>query len=154
MYVQPKFISVNVLNIQITTSKNIPSHRREVFVSGDGNYFYRDVARWKDELNDENARKSLSQIIACLRKSQDFCAATFLLELIGGEEADYWKSSRNCGHIFACASLLKRPIGTCTSSESKKGFSFGAIINAVSFSSTTAKRQCMCLITSMHRDNI
>ena len=89
MCVQPKFIHVNVLNIQITTSKNIPPHRREVFVGGDGNYFYRDVARWKDELNDENTRKSLSQMITCLRKSQDFCAATFLLELIGGEEADY-----------------------------------------------------------------
>ena len=89
MHVQPKFIPVNVLNIQITTSKNIPPHRREVSVSGDGNYFYRDVACWKDELNDENARKSLRQIIACLRKSQDFCTATFLLELIGGEEADY-----------------------------------------------------------------
>ena len=121
MYVQPKFIPVNILNIQITTSKNIPPHRREVFVSGDGNYFYRDLARWKDKLNDENTRKSLSQIIACLRKSQDFFAATFLLELIGGEEADYWKSSRNCGHILACASLLKRPICTYASLESKKG---------------------------------
>ena len=56
MYVQPKFIPVNVLNIQITTSKNIPPHRREVFVSGDGNYFYRDLARWKDKLNDKNTR--------------------------------------------------------------------------------------------------
>ena len=45
MYVQPKFIPVNVLSIQITTS--IPPHRREIFVNGDGNYFYRDVARWK-----------------------------------------------------------------------------------------------------------
>ena len=52
MYVQPKFIPVNVLNIQITTSKNIPPHRREVFVSGHGNCFYRAVARWKDEIKD------------------------------------------------------------------------------------------------------
>ena len=37
MYVQPKFIPVNILNIQITTSKNIPPHRREVFVGGDDN---------------------------------------------------------------------------------------------------------------------
>ena len=33
-----------------------------------------------------------------------FCAATFLLELLGGEEADYRKSSWNCGHTFTCAS--------------------------------------------------
>ena len=44
---------MNALNIQITTSENIPSHRREVFVSGDGNCFYRTVARWKNEINDE-----------------------------------------------------------------------------------------------------
>ena len=37
MYVQPKFIPVNILNIQITMSKNIPPHRREVFVGGDDN---------------------------------------------------------------------------------------------------------------------
>ena len=89
MYVQHKFIPVNILNIQITTSKNIPPHRREVFVSGDGNYFYRDLARWKDKLNDKKNEEIPGQIIACLRKSQDFFAATFLLELIGGEEADY-----------------------------------------------------------------
>ena len=40
MYVQPKFIPVNVLNIQITTSENIPPYRKEVFVGGDGNCFY------------------------------------------------------------------------------------------------------------------
>ena len=68
MYVQSKFIPVNVLNIQITMSENIPPHRREVFVSGDRNCFYRAVARWKDEINDENTRKSQSQVIACLRK--------------------------------------------------------------------------------------
>ena len=33
-----------------------------------------------------------------------FCAATFLLELLGGEEEDYRKSSWNCGHTFTCAS--------------------------------------------------
>ena len=82
-----------------------------------------------------------------------FCAATFLLELLGGEEADYRKSSRNCGHIFTCASLHKRPICTQASTE-KKEFSFAPIISAVSFLSTTAKKQCRFSISLMYRDNI
>ena len=44
---------VNVLNTQITTFENIPPLRREVVVHGDGNYFYRAVALWKDEISDE-----------------------------------------------------------------------------------------------------
>ena len=44
---------VNVFNEQITTFENIPPLRREVVVHGDGNYFYRAVALWKDEISDE-----------------------------------------------------------------------------------------------------
>ena len=44
---------VNVFNKQITTIENIPPQRREVIVSGDGNYFNRAVALWKDEISDE-----------------------------------------------------------------------------------------------------
>ena len=44
---------VNVYNEQITTFENIPLLRREVVVHGDGKYFYRAVALWKDEISDE-----------------------------------------------------------------------------------------------------
>ena len=43
----------NVFNEQITTFENIPPLSREVVVHGDGNYFYRAVALWKDEISDE-----------------------------------------------------------------------------------------------------
>ena len=64
---------VNVLNRQITTFENIPPLRREVVVHGDGNYFYRAVALWKDEISDgkheeiphssDSLRKSLTKIV-------------------------------------------------------------------------------------------
>ena len=44
---------VNVFNEQITTFENIPPLRREVVVHENGNYFYRAVALWKDEISDE-----------------------------------------------------------------------------------------------------
>ena len=44
---------VNVFNEQITMFENIPLLRREVVVHGDGKYFYRAVALWKDEISDE-----------------------------------------------------------------------------------------------------
>ena len=132
MYVQPKFIPVNALNIQITTSKNIPPHRREVFVSGHGNCFYRAFARWKDEIKDGKHEEIL--------KSSNSLFATFLLELLGEDEADYLKFSRNCRHIFTCASLLKRPICTHAFLE-KKGFSFEPIVNTVSFNHFNLSRE-------------
>ena len=47
----------NVFNEQITTFENIPPLRREVVVHGDGNYFYRAVALWKDEISDEKHKE-------------------------------------------------------------------------------------------------
>ena len=44
---------LNVFNKQITTFENILPLRREVVVHRDGNYFYRAVALWKDEIGDE-----------------------------------------------------------------------------------------------------
>ena len=43
----------NVFDVQIATFKNIPPLSKEVVVHGDGNYFYRAVALWKDEISDE-----------------------------------------------------------------------------------------------------
>ena len=43
---------LNVFNKQITTFENILPLRREVVVHRDGNYFYRAVALWKDEIGD------------------------------------------------------------------------------------------------------
>ena len=34
-------------------SGNTPPQKSEVVVRGDGNYFYRAIALWKDELSDE-----------------------------------------------------------------------------------------------------
>ena len=44
---------LNVFNKQITTFENILPLRREVVVHRDGNYFYRAVSLWKDEIGDE-----------------------------------------------------------------------------------------------------
>ena len=44
---------VNVFNERTATFQSIPPLRREVVVHGDGNYFYRAVALWKDEISDE-----------------------------------------------------------------------------------------------------
>ena len=44
---------LNVFNKQITTFENTLPLRREVVVHRDGNYFYRAVALWKDEIGDE-----------------------------------------------------------------------------------------------------
>ena len=49
-------------------------------------------------------------------------------------------------YIFSCASLLKRPICTYSSSH-KKRFSFKPIINASLLSLIITKRQCRCLTT-------
>ena len=53
IYVQPVFALFKVFNKQITTFENITPQRREVVVSGDGYYFYRAVALWKDKISDE-----------------------------------------------------------------------------------------------------
>ena len=53
LYMMPVFMLVNVFNEQITMFENIPLLRREVVVHGDGKYFYRAVALWKDEISDE-----------------------------------------------------------------------------------------------------
>ena len=101
--------------------------------------------RWNQE---EIPRSSV--FVFCFffwEKSKGFWAATFPLELFGGscqQKQDYGNSGRNCGHKLRCASLLKRPICTCSSSQ-KKGFSFLPIINA---------KWCKCLITSLYHDNI
>ena len=159
MYVQPVFTLVNVLH-KITTSENIPSQRREVIASGDWDFFLPYVALWKDEISNEIKMKSLGQVFVFsgffLEKSKGFWAATFLLELFGGscrKKQDNGNSSRNCGHKFSCASLLKRPICTYSSSQ-KKGFSFSPIINAGSFSFVTINKWCTRLITSLYHDNI
>ena len=49
---------VNVFtNEKITTFENIPPLRREVVVHGNGNYFYRAVALWKDEISDKKHKE-------------------------------------------------------------------------------------------------
>ena len=109
--------------------------------------------RWDQE---EIPRSSVCVFWFFLEKSKGFWAATFLLELFGGscqQKQDNGNSSRNCGHKFSCASLLKRPICTYSSSQ-KKGFSFSPIINAGSFSFVTIKKWCTRLITSLYHDNI
>ena len=53
MCVQPFLILADVFNTQIMASGNLPPQRREVFVRGDGNCFYRAIALWNDEISDE-----------------------------------------------------------------------------------------------------
>lgn len=44
MCVKPFLILADVFNTQIMASRNLPPQRREVFVRGDGNCFYRAIA--------------------------------------------------------------------------------------------------------------
>ena len=134
MYVQPIFILVNVSDKQITTSENITLRRREFVVSEDGNLFYRAVAFRKDEIGGEKHEE--------IPWSSDglFENNPKVLEL------PLLSSNRNCGYTISCASLLKRPICTYSSSQ-KKRFSFESIINAGSFSLITSEKQCRCLIS-------
>ena len=53
MYVQPVFIFVNVLHKKNYDVWKYISLKEKVVVSGDGYCFYRAVARWKDEISDE-----------------------------------------------------------------------------------------------------
>ena len=53
VYVQPVFILVNKLNKRITTFKNKPPQRREVFVSGDGNCLPSCSSLQRDEIRDK-----------------------------------------------------------------------------------------------------
>ena len=134
MYVQPIFILVNVSDKQITTSENITPRRREVVVSGDGNLFYQTVTFRKDEIGGEKHEE--------IPWSSDglFENNPKVLEL------PLLSSNRNCGYTISCASLLKRPICTYSSSQ-KKRFSFESIINAGSFSLITSEKQCRCFIS-------
>ena len=134
MCVQLIFILVNVSDKQITTPENITPRRREVVVSGDGNLFYRAVAFRKDEIGGEKHEE--------IPWSSDglFENNPKVLEL------PLLSSNRNCGYTISCASLLKRPICTYSSSQ-KKGFSFESIINAGSFSLITSEKQRRCLIS-------
>ena len=134
MCVQLIFILVNVSDKQITTPENITPRRREVVVSGDGNLFYRAVAFRKDEIGGEKHEE--------IPWSSDglFENNPKVLEL------PLLSSNRNCGYTISCASLLKRPICTYSSSQ-KKRFSFESIINAGSFSLITSEKQCRCFIS-------
>ena len=134
MCVQLIFVLVNESDKQITTSENITPRRREVVVSGDGNLFYRAVAFRKDEIGGEKHEE--------IPWSSDglFENNPKVLEL------PLLSSNRNCGYTISCASLLKRPICTYSSSQ-KKRFSFESIINAGSFSLITSEKQCRCLIS-------
>ena len=61
----------------------------------------------------KNLRKSLAQVIVCLRKIQRSLSCTFFLDLLEEscrEKQVHGNSGRNYGHIIGCASLLKGPI--------------------------------------------
>ena len=95
----------------------------------------------------------------CLfEKNRKFFEQHSLLKLPGGSGLSGTVRSRELGqkrwtYIFSCASLLKRPIFTYSSSQ-KKWFRFEPIINADPFSLITANKQRWCLTTLMHHDNI
>ena len=62
----------------------------------------------------ENIRKSLVQVIVCLKKKiQRSSSCNFSprtpWNILSGKQ-DHGNSGRNCGHIIRCASLLKGPI--------------------------------------------
>ena len=147
---------VNVFNEQITTFENIPLLRREVVVHGDGKYFYRAVALWKDEISDEKHEKSLAQVIVCLRKIQRSLSCNFssrtpwriLSRKARSRELrqKLWTYHRLC--------ITSKETDLYQSSSQKKGFSFEPIINTDSFTFITTKKQCRWFITLMYRNNI
>ena len=72
-----------------------------------------------------NMRKSLVQVIVCLRKILRSLSCNFFSRILrrilsGKTIKDHGNSGRNCVHIVGCASLLKRPI-FITHRHSRKG---------------------------------
>ena len=153
VYVQPVFILVNKLNKRITTFKNKPPQRREVFVSGDGNCLPSCSSLQRDEIRDKK-HGEIPRASDSMFEENPQVFEPQLFSSKGGscqEKQGHGNPGRNCRYIISCASLLTRPI--CTYSSS--GFSFKLIINASagSFSSITTKKQCRCF-TLVYHDNI
>ena len=147
MYVQPVFILVNKLNKRITTFKNKPPQRREVFVSGDGNCLPSCSSLQRDEIRDKK-HGEIPRASDSMFEENPQVFEPQLFSSKGGscqEKQGHGNPGRNCRYI------LIRPI--CTYSSS--GFSFKPIINASagSFSSITTKKQCRCF-TLVYYDNI
>ena len=141
------------LLIQITTYVNIPPLQERSRCQWGWKLFFRDVALWKDEISNEKHEKIPRSSDSLFENNPKIFVPPLSPRTPWRGRTDNWKSSRNFGHTFTCTSLLKRPICTYAFSE-KRGFSFAPIINAVSFSFTTVKKQCRCLITLMHCDDI
>ena len=147
---------VNVFNEQITTFENIPLLRREVVVHGDGKYFYRAVALWKDEISDEKHEEIPRSSDSLFEKNPK----VFELQLFFSNSLKILsrkaRSRELRQKLWTYHRLCITPKGTDLyhSSSQKKGFSFEPVINTDSFAFITAKKQCTWFITLMYRNNI
>jgi len=135
-------------------SGNVPPQRREVVVRGDGNCFYRAIALWRDEMTDEK-HEEIRRLSSTLIEKNPKVFQPLLFS--SNSVKEHVKRSKITGtwaetvDIFSCASLLKRPICTFSTSQ-KKWFTFKPIMITDSCSSITTKKQCRCPITLMYYD--
>ena len=147
---------VNVFNEQITMFENIPLWRREAVVHGDGKYFYRAVALWKDEISDEKHEEIPRSSDSLFEKNPK----VFELQLFFSNSLKILsrkaRSRELRQKLWTYHRLCITPKGTDLyhSSSQKKGFSFEPIINTDSFAFITTKKQCRWFITLMYRNSI
>jgi len=132
-------------------SGNVPPQRREVIVRGDDNCFHRAIALWRDEMSYEK-HEEIHRLSSTLIEKNPKVFRPLLFSSHSVKE--HVKRSKITGtwaetvDIFSCASLLRRPICTFSTSQ-KKWFTFNPIMITDSCSSITTKKQCRCPITLM-----
>ena len=147
---------VNVFNEQITTFENIPPLRREVVVHGDGNYFYRAVALWKDEISDEKHEDIPRPSDSLFEKNPK----VFELKLFFLNSLEYLvrksKITETLTETVDISSVVHRSLRDQFVSliVTEERVLFWAIFSADSFSMITAKKQWRCFITLMCHNNI
>ena len=112
----------NVFYTQIIASGDLLSQRREVVVRRDRHCFCGVIAIWNDEISyekhEEIRRLSSSLIVRYPRVFEPLVFPSNLVEghVKKGKIAGSWAETVD---IFSCASLLKRPICTFSSSQKK-----------------------------------
>ena len=147
---------VNVFNEQITTFENIPPIRREVVFHWDGNYFYRAVALWKDEISDQKYEEIPRSSDSLFEKNPKVSEQQLFFS---NSSKDLVRKSKITGipvETMEISSIVHRSLRDqfklYHSSSQKKGFSFEPIINADSFAFITTKKQCRWFGTLMYHN--
>ena len=121
-------------------SGNVPPQKREVVVRGDGNWFYRAIALWRDEISDkkhEEIRRLSSTLIEKNPKVFQpllFSSNSLKEHVKKGKITGTWAETVD---IFSCASLLQRTICTFSMSQ-KSGLLLNRLLSLIHFRQSPA----------------